>query len=162
MNKAPHMLELGFHYLKAAKLLENHRFMRNVSGVNAAIGVEILLKSLIATPVKNQLIGTVAENYELTRNQYTHSLKRLISEIDNELICRLRIDVIFSDEDLDKYDSAFVKSRYLFEQGSVSFGTSRLRHCGERLFKKIMDAYKAEGCSDPFVLSYSDSDWEVD
>ncbi len=56
------MLESAHSYLKAAEILDAQN-LPHVAMVNAAIGMEILLKSFISVPDQHQ--GTSGETYKL-------------------------------------------------------------------------------------------------
>lgn len=59
----PWMIESAYRYWEAAKHLLNGHDMMAVAQVNAAIGMEILLKSFVARPNGNH--GQVNETYDL-------------------------------------------------------------------------------------------------
>lgn len=74
------MLESARYYLKAAELLDAQNLL-HVAMVNAAIGMEILLKSFISVPDQHE--GTSGETYKLdvealkTAHQYLQSIGKI-------------------------------------------------------------------------------------
>ena len=67
----PWMIESAYRYWKAAKYLLTGRGMMAVAQVNAAIGLEILLKSFVAVPNGNH--GLVNETYDLNPELITEA-----------------------------------------------------------------------------------------
>src|SRR5690606_41249267 len=76
-NQSPYMLESASDYLRAAKFLWGQPNLCGVAMVNAAIAIEIILKSFTAEPADNQRKGTVGEQYNGKRQ---HLLTKLRSE----------------------------------------------------------------------------------
>jgi len=70
------MLECAHSYLKAAELLDAQHLPQVVQ-VNAAIGLEILLKSFISLPDQNQ--GTSGETYKLEMAALAKANQQLLS-----------------------------------------------------------------------------------
>lgn len=74
------MLESARYYLKAAELLDAQNLL-HVAMVNAAIGMEILLKSFISVPDQHEV--TSGETYKLdvealkTAHQYLQSIGKI-------------------------------------------------------------------------------------
>lgn len=62
----PWMVESAYRYLKAAKHLRRGHDMLDTAQINAALGMEILLKSFVSKPNGN--LGQVNETYELDYN----------------------------------------------------------------------------------------------
>ncbi|CEL29303.1 hypothetical protein AB4P97_09630 [Pseudomonas sp. A1230] len=62
-NSSPWMVESAYRYLMAAKYLRRGHDMVGIAQINAAVGMEILLKSFVSKPNGN--LGQVNETYEL-------------------------------------------------------------------------------------------------
>ncbi|MFM5878862.1 hypothetical protein ACET7V_05295 [Aeromonas sanarellii] len=150
-NQSAYMLEAAFDYLRAAKVLWLQENLKRVAMVNAAIAIEIMLKSFIAQPVENERGGTVGEQYEITGKRL-HSLVELAGEIDSEIYCKLNFGIY--EGFFDKYKELFIEARYPYEPGSrVGFNDEPI-DVGIAIFKAIMKWYKETGNSDPWVLTY--------
>ena len=102
--QSPYMLETAPDYLRATKLLWSQPSLCGVATVNAAIAIEIILKSFTATPTENKRKGKVAEQYEV-KSSRLHKLTDLAKTIDPELYRTLGFDK--HEYWLNKYDSLF-------------------------------------------------------
>ena len=134
------MIESAHSYLKAAELLDAQH-LPHVAQVNAAIGMEILLKSFISLPDQNP--GTSGEKYTLDpaalakahqqllsigktnrKSPDRHDLLTLFHAVPDQIRCSLALD---SQEDcFDRYRNVFTNSRYPYESDSAKFSDSIL------------------------------------
>ncbi len=121
-NQSPYMLEAAGNYVRAAQILWRQPNMEKVAIVNAAIGIEIMLKSFIAVPVDNHRKGSESEQYEL--KQRVHGLHELYKSVDSELCKKLRFT--YHEEWFNKYDLVFVTDRYPYETNSNAGYTQTL------------------------------------
>ncbi len=149
-NQAPYMLEAAGNYVRAAQLLWRQPNMGKVSVVNAAIAIEIMLKSFIAVPVENSRKGTVGEQYEL--KQRIHGLYDLYNAVDTDLAKKLKFTRY--EDWFKKYDSVFVKDRYPYEATANIGYTQTLIDVSLQMFKAMIGWYKESGNSDPWVTEY--------
>lgn len=83
------MIETGYKYAKVASLAWAEGNLGSESEVNAALAVEILLKSLLAEPVENELTGTAAEQFKITGKNPGHNLFELYKAIPADLRSKL-------------------------------------------------------------------------
>jgi hypothetical protein len=67
------MLEAAGNYIRASQILWHQPNMGKVAIVNSAIGIEIMLKSFIASPVENHRKNTVGEQYVLKKKFTAYS-----------------------------------------------------------------------------------------
>jgi hypothetical protein len=148
--QSPYMLETASDYLRAAKLLWAQPNLSGVAMVNAAIAIEIILKSFTATPVNNGRNGTVSEQYE-PRRRRLHLLSELAKQIDPVIYQELGFP---SYEDLSKYDNIFVTTRYPYEATARSGYTEVPILIGVEMFRTTMKWYKKTGCDDYWVTIY--------
>ena len=108
-NLSPWMVESAYRYLKAAKHLRRGHDMLDIAQINAAIGMEILLKSFVARP--NGTHGKIHETYDLEASMIKAAhleLKRsgrAAPKLDKHDLLRLFYAV-----------PANVRSRLLFDQ----------------------------------------------
>lgn len=164
----PWMIESAHSYLKAAELLHAQN-LPQVAMVNAALGMEILLKTFISVPDQHQ--GTSGETYKLdvdalkeahqylqsvgkarTQRRDGHDLLTLFHAVPAEIRQSLALD---SQEGLfERYRDVFTNSRYQYESSSWSFSDSVLMELLRWTLANVVDYYKERGSQDPFVLGY--------
>lgn len=144
------MLEAAGNYIRASQLLWHQPNMGKVAIVNSAIGIEIMLKSFIASPVENDRKNTVGEQYEL--KQRIHGLLDLYRAIDPSIARKLRLNT--HEEWFKKYDQVFVKDRYPYEPTSNLGCSQTLIDTGLQMFRVMIAWYKETGIQDPWVLEY--------
>jgi hypothetical protein len=170
MNHFPGwMLESAHSYLKAAELLDAQH-LPHVAQVNAAIGMEILLKSFISIPDQHQ--GTTGETYDLDkdaikaahkrlqdsgktdRNQRLdgHDLLTLFHAVPEQIRCSLALD---SREDcFERYRRVFTNSRYPYESTSAKFSDPILMRMLRWTLANVVGYHKERGSQDAFIVSY--------
>ncbi|MFQ2749402.1 hypothetical protein [Aeromonas caviae] len=61
-NQSAYMLETASDYLRAAKVIWLQPNLQSVAMVNAAIAIEIILKSFLSQPTNNMRKGTVGDS----------------------------------------------------------------------------------------------------
>lgn len=149
-NQSPYMLEAAGNYVRAAQILWRQPNMGKVAVVNAAIGIEIMLKSFIAVPVDNHRKDSVSEQYEL--KQRVHGLHELYKSVDSELAKKLRFTC--HEEWFNKYDLVFVTDRYPYETNSNAGYTQTLIDVSLQMFRAMINWYKESGNPDPWVIEY--------
>lgn len=170
MNHFPGwMLESAHSYLKAAELLDAQN-LPHVSMVNAAIGMEILLKSFIFVPDQHQ--GTSGETYKpavealiaahkhlqsigktpADQRRDGHDLLTLFHAVPAEIRKKLSLD---SQEDsFERYRDVFTRSRYQYESSNWTFSDPVLMRLLRWTLANVVSYYKQQGSQDPFVLDY--------
>lgn len=117
--------------------------------VNAAIAIEIILKSFTAEPVDNLRKGTVGEQYNGKRQ---HLLTKLAENIDRELYRALgfhNYDYWFK-----QYDDLFVKARCPYELEARRGHSEISIKIGIKMFKATIEWYKKVGNTDQWVQLY--------
>lgn len=162
------MLQSAHNYLKASEVLDAQN-LPHVAQVNAAIGMEILLKSFISVPDQHQ--GTSGETYKLDSvalaaahqhlksvgktNRKTadkHDLLTLFHAIPEAIRSSLSLD---SQEDsFERYRDVFTNSRYQYESSSWKFSDPVLMRLLRWTLANVVGYYKAQGSQDQFVLNY--------
>ena len=169
MNHFPGwMLESSHSYLKAAELLDAQN-LPHVSMVNAAIGMEILLKSFISVPDQHQ--GTSGETYKLDtaalaaahqhlqsagktsrKTPDKHDLLTLFHAMPEAIRSSLALD---SQEDsFERYRDVFTNSRYPYESSSWKFSDPVLMRLLRWTLANVVGYYREQGSQDSFVLDY--------
>lgn len=149
--QSPYMLESASDYLRAAKLLWTQPNLSGVAIVNAAIAIEIILKSFTATPSDNHRKGTVGEQYEIKRKRL-HKLTELAKAVDPEIYKSLGF---YKHEYwFNKYDSLFVNARYPYETTAIDVYTEVPISIGIEMFRSTIAWYKESENKDPWVQLY--------
>lgn len=152
MNQSPHMLNAAHGYLRASQILWAQPNLGAVSNVNAAIGIEILLKSFIAESVENERKDTYGENY-LVRKRF-HKLTDLLNEIEPEIHKKLRLERY--KEWFEVFDNLFIDARYPYESGAKNSYSEVPIDIGVELFNVIMQWYKDTNNKDMWIRTYPD------
>ena len=162
------MIESAHSYLKAAEVLDAQH-LPHVAQVNAAIGMEILLKSFISLPDQNP--GTSGETYKLDpaalakahqqllslgktnrKNPDKHDLLTLFYAVPDQIRCSLALD---SQEDcFERYRNVFTNSRYPYESDSAKFSDSILTRMLRWTLANVVGYHKERGSQDTFIVSY--------
>ena len=151
-NQSPYMLETASDYLRAANYLWEQPNLGGVAMVNAAIAIEIILKSFIAEPTDNIRKGTVGEQYEIERKKRLHLFTDLAKQIDPVIYRELGFQ---KHEDwFGKYDNLFVKARYPYESTARSGYTKTPIKIGIEMFRSTIEWYKKTNNNDPWVKIY--------
>lgn len=150
-NQSPWMLETASDYLRSATLLDRQPNLSRVAMVNAAIAIEIILKSFTSEVVDNIRKGTAGEQYEIN-GKGLHSLTELAKKIDCETYEALgfnRFNEIFI-----KYDNVFMTARYPYEANSHIGFNSGFIQVGIEMFNETIRWYKRTGNTDQWVQDY--------
>jgi len=167
----PWMIESAYRYWEAAKHLLNGHDMMAVAQVNAAIGMEILLKSFVARPNGNH--GQVNETYDLDaelikdahrelqrvgkvpadrKQADKHDLLTLFHAVPAEIRTRLRFDQ--EEEWIERYRHVFTSARYPYEARPRKGYSDTLIHVLGTMIESVVKWYREQGCSDVFIVCY--------
>lgn len=150
INQSAYMLETASDYLRAAKIIWLQPNLQSVAMVNAAIAIEIILKSFIAQPANNMRKGTVGEQYEIKHR--VHLFNDIAGKIDKDIYDRLNFSRYCAF--FEKHKSLFIESRYPYEPSSRGGFSNEPIHVGIEIFNATMRWYKETGNEDPWVKAY--------
>lgn len=167
---APWMIESAYRYLTAAQHLSRGYDMLGVAQVNAAIGIEILLKSFISKPNGNhglanetykldqaaikkshqllQAQGKVAKGSRIDR----HDLLTLFHAVPEPLRRRIRLDR--HEQCLHHYRNVFTTARYPYEQTSPKGYDDILISILAELVVNVVQWYRDQGSKDIFIVCH--------
>ncbi|MFM4718337.1 MULTISPECIES: hypothetical protein [Aeromonas] len=151
-NQSAYMLETASDYLRAAKVIWLQPNLQSVAMVNAAIAIEIILKSFLSQPTNNMRKGTVGEQYEI--KQKVHLFNDIAARIDRDIYDKLNFSRYCSF--FEKNKALFVESRYPYEPSSRGGFNDEAIHVGIEIFNATMRWYKETGNEDPWVKAYPD------
>ncbi|WP_327437796.1 hypothetical protein [Pseudomonas donghuensis] len=167
----PWMIESAYRYCEAAKHLLTGHDMMAVAQVNAAIGMEILLKSFVARPSGNH--GQVNETYDLDpklindahrelqrvgkisadRNRADkHDLLTLFHAVPADIRARLRFNQ--EEEWIERYRNVFTDARYPYEASSRKGYSDTLIRVLGTMIESVVKWYREQGCRDVFIVCY--------
>lgn len=167
----PWMIESAYRYWEAAKHLLTGHDMMAVAQVNAAIGMEILLKSFVARPNGNH--GQVDETYDLDDTLINdahrelqragknsagrsradkHDLLTLFHAIPADIRTRLRFDQ--EEKRIERYRNVFTNARYPYEASSRNGYSDTLIRVLGTMIESVVNWYREQGCRDVFIICY--------
>lgn len=163
------MLESARYYLKVAELLDAQK-LPHVAMINAAIGMEILLKSFISVPDQHE--GTSGETYKLdvealkTAHQYLQSIGKIppkqkrdahdLLTLFHAMPAAIRESLALNSQEhsFEWYRDVFTNSRYQYESASWKFADPVLMGLLRWTLANVVGYFKERGSQDPFVLCY--------
>lgn len=149
-HMAPWAVETAYNYYRAA--IETWRVDGKVSMTNAALAIEILLKSFRLTPALN--IGDANERYEWKRNSVAgHDLSALYDDLPSPLKDKLvaSADLVT----LNKYRNHFSQSRYSYEVNARVGYNDDLLKLANLMICRAVKVYLEHGCNDAFIKNFS-------
>jgi hypothetical protein len=150
---APYMVETAFRYSRAAKSLWG--IESGVALINAAISIEILLKSYNSKVVDNE--GEVNQKYRfnpecLKEKHRKHDLYNLFAALPSEI--KMKFEDQYTIDIINKYRDTFVTERYVYEPNTKGGGSTALIELSEKFVQKTVAIYKELGCEDSWVVNY--------
>ncbi|SHF68093.1 hypothetical protein SAMN02745117_02424 [Lampropedia hyalina DSM 16112] len=164
------MVETSYKYAKLAEiaLVMKNDSLELQSEVNAALAVEILLKSLLVEPVHNHQLGTLATRFKLNELKILdtevassvqggrmdrHNLYHLYGCISEHL--RKELGLLHHKTSLQEKARVFTKKRYDYEADSKgeTFDDTLLHIAGD-LIPRFVDYFLQQGSEDPWLLLY--------
>ena len=169
MSLAPWMVESANKYLRAAEILYRTDYnLLHVASINAAIGLEILLKSFVARVTENE--GKVNQNYapnsEIIKAGHallkaednakarpdSHDLLTLFYAIPEPV--RLAAGISRHEANVEFCRHLFTASRYEYESTAPkSFCDTSIAVLRE-MVPSVVAYYKQSGCTDCWIVSY--------
>ncbi|WP_060482689.1 hypothetical protein [Pseudomonas sp. NBRC 111119] len=121
------------------------------SEVNAALSIELALKSLLATPVENDSAGTVLQQYKarLRSVRGGHNLLDLYHLVPTDVASVFSLSQL---EDLfTQKQNTFISLRYIYEEGAPSGSSSLLLDAARWLIPQVIVYFADRGDPDPWV-----------
>jgi len=153
------MVEEASRYCLAAELLAAHPNLHRQAQINAALSIEMLLKSFISQSDQHE--GEVYETYKSKRG---HDLKKLANKLPIEVCSRFGISqskdgipTTKSRRLIERYANTFIEDRYIYEspKSEVRPGYSpEFIKLARTLINYTIDIYIETGCTDPWVSKY--------
>ncbi|QQE81637.1 hypothetical protein [Pseudomonas putida] len=166
----PWMIESAYRYWEAAKHLLTGHDMMAAAQVNAAIGMEILLKSFVAVPNGNhdqvnetydldaellkdahrelQRVGKIAADKRVDK----HDLLTLFHAVPADIRAHLRFDQ--EEEWIERYRNVFTNARYPYEASSRKGYSDTLIRVLGTMIDSVVKWYREQGCRDVFIVCY--------
>jgi hypothetical protein len=159
------MVETAERYCSAAELLSREKNLNRQAQINAALSIEILLKSYLAATNLHE--GEVFETY---KSEFGHDLIELADKIPSDIRNYLEIGDSIEGAPttrtrryIDTYRNSFCEDRYIYEtlrDKTRSFEVKkRMNYSSEfikvarRLIDKTISVYIDMGSDDPWINS---------
>lgn len=155
LTQAPRMIEDAHKFCLAAEILVRERNMMKVSQINAALSIEILLKSFFS--VVSEYPGKVYATYEFNKKAATkvkdsHNLMQLAESLPPKLKARLITDSV--KWQLESYQTTFTKDRYGYEPNADRGSSTIPTELARELINEVVKIYKEVECTDPWIQRY--------
>jgi predicted RNase H-like nuclease len=148
---APWAVETAYKYYLAA--VQTYSICGGVSMTNAALSIEIILKSYLLTPSVN--LGALNQRYDRAKvSGDGHDLSNLLDRLPS-CIQRKLVPSAFEREMLYKYRNYFKESRYAYETKAQSGHSGTLHSIAERMIRETVKIYLERGCGDPWIKNFS-------
>ncbi|MDO3383478.1 hypothetical protein [Gilvimarinus algae] len=155
---APRMIEDAYKFYKASQLLAWERNMMKISQINAALSIEILLKSFFSEVTEHP--GEVYARYrfdmcsanEVNRSKDAHDLLLLAKFLPERIQSKILTDAV--ERMLEKYRATFTKDRYGYESQADRGASTILSELAGILIDQVVSIYKEAGCQDPWIRHY--------
>ncbi|RUO55525.1 DUF429 domain-containing protein [Pseudidiomarina homiensis] len=146
---APWAVETAYKYYLVAE--NAWKIDGIVSMTNAALSIEILLKSYRLKPTKN--IGAENERYSWQRlNRDKHDLCKLFDDLPTSV--QRKLATSFEIKMLHKYRNFFTKSRYSYETDAANGHNQTLQKVAGAMIRKTVEIYRKRNSSDSFIQSF--------
>ncbi|MGZ9668282.1 hypothetical protein ACXX9E_19760 [Pseudomonas sp. GNP014] len=165
------MVEAAYRYLRAAEHLLRGYDLLDIAQINAAIGVEILLKSFISVPNSNH--GKANQTYEVDTQLLKpahqllqglgkisvkktspdrHDLLTLYHAIPEQIRSSIGLDR--QAEKLERCRHIFTGSRYQYEKNTPKGYDSTLIEVLRDLLPRVVEYHRQLGSQDLFIRCY--------
>ena len=154
---APWWIEEAYkYYLVSTRTMD----LGYVSGVNAALSLEILFKSFLCVE-KSGEDNKPELSFDFSQLNGNYVVKGISKGHDLYLLARSLPDdiqkVFFKDSDyefLKRRRDTFVSSRYLYEGKNRAGCSNILSNLAIEYIEKAVNLYKLRGCDDWWILNY--------
>jgi predicted RNase H-like nuclease len=148
-NMAPWAVEMAHKYYLAA--VHTWHIDGLVSMTNAALAIEILLKSYRLKPTKN--IGAINERYSWEKSKGDgHDLSKLFDDLPASIQGKLADS--FERQMLYKYRNFFKESRYGYETDAASGFNQTLQTIAGAMILKTVKIYRMRNSTDLFIQHF--------
>lgn len=144
------VLESAHRYARAAALL-NREGLTFESEVNAALSIELTLKSLLATPVENERKGTVMQQYSARQPGVRggHNLWQLYKLLPPHAVEALGLAAL--EELFELKQDTFMGLRYIYEQGAPRGSSTLLLDAARWLIPQVIVYFADRGDQDRWI-----------
>lgn len=145
------VLESAHRYARASAILLKSHLMYE-SEVNAALSMELLIKSLLAQPVDNARKGTDAQQYSSRHIKVPggHDLFMLYEKVDPQVAEKVGLKhhahLLMSKRDV------FMRLRYVYEEGAPGGSTNLLLHAVSSVIPQVVHHFIETGDDDKWLL----------
>jgi len=167
-NISARMVEDAYRYLRASLQLLRGDDLMDVSQINAALGMEILLKSFVAVPTGG--FGKIWETYEIDKDPIKAAYSQLKADgkaadrIDwHDLLTlfhavpeatRRRVGLDRHVDQIESNRNVFTKARYRYEKDARQFYCTGLVGVLQDVIPRVVEYHKECGSTDPFIENF--------
>jgi|SRR5690606_5162042 len=137
---SPFLLEESYKYYRAAKILKEEVNLLGVAEINAALSIEIALKSFLVIPAKFE--GTPYEEYVYKKPKSSPSGHKLCC-LYSQLPCEVK-EAVFTNRLVDwivQFSDTFTRARYRYEPSSHKSSSDVIIEVAFELLKRITCYY---------------------
>lgn len=148
---SPWLIEESYKYYCSAKILQGENNLLCVAEINAALAIEIALKSFLVTATKFE--GKPWEEYVYKKPKNApngHNLCCLYEQLPEQVK-----EAVFTEELKNwimRFSETFTRSRYRYEPASVKSSGSVIIEVAFELLQKIIRFYSANNIALPQSL----------
>ncbi|WP_325437813.1 hypothetical protein [Pseudomonas nitroreducens] len=145
------VLESAHRYARASAVLL-HAHLTYESEVNAALSMELLIKSLLAEPVANERAGTSLQQYRIPRSlgiKDGHNLWQLYQKVPFDIAEKLGLRS--HEWVLEKKQNVFKSARYIYEENAPRSSDTQLLQTVSWLLPQVIVHFSETGQADQWV-----------
>jgi hypothetical protein len=145
------VLESAHRYARAATILLDAHLVYE-SEVNAALAMELLIKSLLVTTVDNARSGTLFEQYSTKELKLRdgHNLFSLYQRVPADIA--VKVGLQSQAELLELKQDVFKSLRYIYEENAPRGSDALLLQTFTWLFPQVIEHFVSEGRKDPWLM----------
>lgn len=150
------VLESAHRYARAANILLDAHLVYE-SEVNAALAMELLIKSLLVETVDNARSGTLFQQYSTKELKLRdgHNLYVLYQRVPVDIA--LKVGLQSQAELLERKQDVFKSLRYIYEEGAMRGSDALLLQAFTWLFPQVIEHFYSGGTKDPWLLFMSEN-----
>lgn len=145
------VLESAYRYAKASAVLLNAHLSFE-SEVNAALAMELLIKSLLVEVVENSRKGTVLEQYSSRHIGLRdgHNLMGLYNKVPTDIA--VKVGLASQVDLLERKKDVFKSLRYIYEESAPRGSDNVLLQTVCWLLPQVVDHFVQEGVEDKWLM----------
>lgn len=150
------VLESAHRYARAATILLDAHLVYE-SEVNAALAMELLIKSLLVETVGNARSGTMFQQYSTKQLKLRdgHNLYGLYQRVPADIA--LKVGLQSQAELLELKQDVFKSLRYIYEENAMRGSDALLLQTFKWLLPQVIEHFVTGGAKDPWLVFMSEN-----